>query len=136
MTKTEHRDYLASEAWLQRRKIFLRTHDSCNRCGVSRKQAVAAYDQDLHVHHRNYQHVGAELDEDLEVLCRRCHEIETFGKSELECCAPILEVTGIELKQHGDPDLWSVYVGLTGYEENVERIKNARMTEYGLAGLF
>ena len=43
----------------------------------------ALYDQDLHVHHRNYQRVGAELDSDLRSLCRRCHEIETFGESSL-----------------------------------------------------
>ena len=46
--------------------------------------SVIAYDQDLHVHHKNYQNIGAELDSDLEVLCRRCHEVETFGESALQ----------------------------------------------------
>jgi 5-methylcytosine-specific restriction endonuclease McrA len=39
----------------------------CERCGG----------QDaLQVHHRTYERLGAELDEDFEVLCRRCHATE------------------------------------------------------------
>jgi hypothetical protein len=45
--------------------------------------AELVYEQDLHVHHISYAHLGAERPEDLEVLCRRCHELETFGRSEL-----------------------------------------------------
>jgi hypothetical protein len=89
-TKTEYRDYIASEGWQQRRKAFLdqRTYEQCgilhcSRCRVPRWLAAIAYDQDVHVHHKNYQHLGHERAEDLEVLCRRCHEIETFGRSEL-----------------------------------------------------
>jgi hypothetical protein len=55
----------------------------CNRCDLPRWLAVIAYDQDLHVHHRHYQNVGDERPEDLESLCKRCHEIETFGRSRL-----------------------------------------------------
>lgn len=82
-TKTEYREYIASEEWQQRRKEFLRFHPDCNRCGLPRSLAIIAYDQDLHVHHRNYGTIGCEKDDDLEPLCRRCHEVETFGSSAL-----------------------------------------------------
>lgn len=84
-TKSEYRDYIQSEAWRKRRKEFLASFDDCecNRCGLPRWLAVVAYDQDIHVHHRSYANVGAELDDDLELLCKRCHDIESFGKSEL-----------------------------------------------------
>src|SRR5713101_6765418 len=84
MTKSEYRAYISSEKWQQRRKEFLRGKDFCNRCGLEKGMAATAYDQGLHVHHRNYTRVGDELDQDLEAICRRCHEIETFGHSELK----------------------------------------------------
>lgn len=82
-TKTEYREYISSEAWQQRRKEFLKENLVCNRCDMPRAIAIIAYDQDLHVHHRSYANVGRELDSDLEPLCKRCHEIETFGSSAL-----------------------------------------------------
>jgi hypothetical protein len=101
MTKTEYRNYISSEKWQRRRKEFLRANSSCNECGVSRKRAIETYDQDLHVHHKNYQRVGHELDSDLEPLCLRCHEVETFGDSELpyasEGCRKC-SVVGVRMK--------------------------------------
>jgi hypothetical protein len=82
-TKSEYREYIQSEAWQKRRKEFLAAYPHCNRCTVPRELAVIAYDQDLHVHHKSYARVGDELNEDLEPLCKRCHEIETFGESKL-----------------------------------------------------
>lgn len=82
-TKTEYREYLASEGWQRRRKQFLHEHSDCNRCDLPRWLAIIVYDQDLHIHHKTYARVGGELDDDLEPLCRRCHEIETFGNSNL-----------------------------------------------------
>jgi hypothetical protein len=84
MTKTEYREYIASKEWRECRKIYLETDGStCNRCSLPRWLAIIAYDQDLHVHHISYARLGCELGKDLESLCRRCHEIETFGKSNL-----------------------------------------------------
>lgn len=45
--------------------------------------ASIVYDHDLHVHHVSYEHLGQELDSDLAALCRRCHDIKTFGRSDL-----------------------------------------------------
>jgi len=90
MTKSEYSAYIASEDWQRRRREYLdqRTYEQlgilhCARCQIPRWLAVIAYDQDLHVHHKNYQHLGSEQAEDLSVLCRRCHELETFGRSTL-----------------------------------------------------
>jgi len=83
MTKTEYREYIASPDWQGRRKRFLTACNSCRRCLMPRWLAVIAYDQDLHVHHKSYANLGHEPPEDLEPLCRRCHEIESFGKSDL-----------------------------------------------------
>jgi hypothetical protein len=83
MTKTEYRAYIASRHWQSRRKKFLTEFSACERCGLYRWLAIIAYDQDLHLHHNSYLNLGAELDEDLSALCKRCHEIETFGTSSL-----------------------------------------------------
>jgi hypothetical protein len=83
MTKSQYRQYVESEHWQQRRRKFLSASPFCNRCNLPRWLAAIAFDQDLAVHHKNYVNVGAELDGDLEALCRRCHEIETFGRSDL-----------------------------------------------------
>lgn len=83
MTKTEYRQYIASPDWQTRRKQFLLSLNTCSRCSLPRRLAVVAYDQDLHLHHRSYANVGAETENDLESLCARCHELETFGNSKL-----------------------------------------------------
>src|ERR1700733_324678 len=94
MTKTKYREYIASGVWQRRRKLFIEHHYLCSRCGLHRALAVIAYDQDIHVHHINYQRIGAELDSDLESLCRRCHEIETFGHSSLHQIAGLTSESG------------------------------------------
>ena len=84
MLKTEYREYINSPEWQQRRKDFLASHPSCARCKLPRWLAVIAYDQDLNVHHRTYGNLGAEdFDTDLEPLCRRCHELEEYRRSDL-----------------------------------------------------
>jgi hypothetical protein len=84
MTMTEYREYIASAGWQERRRQYLlRSGTGCFRCEMPRWLVGIVYDQDLHVHHLSYANVGNEKDFDLESLCRRCHEIETFGRSEL-----------------------------------------------------
>jgi 5-methylcytosine-specific restriction endonuclease McrA len=91
ITKAAYRAYIGSGPWLRRRAEFLQCHPECNRCGLSRENATKVYDQDLNVHHRDYSRIGYELDSDLEALCRRCHEVETFGKSDLPIVTPHLD---------------------------------------------
>lgn len=83
MTKSEYRQYLASAHWQETRKEYLVGVTECKQCDVPRWIANIAYDQDLHVHHLSYANLGSEDYEDLEALCRRCHEIKTFGHSNL-----------------------------------------------------
>lgn len=83
MTKTEYREYLQTPAWQQRRKEVLKVIPVCMKCWIPRWVAQIAYDQDLHVHHKSYAHVGNELPYELAPLCRRCHEMETFGRTDL-----------------------------------------------------
>ena len=84
MKKAQYSSYLASQDWLERRKSLIENagHE-CNRCRLPRWLSKYVYGEDLHVHHLNYQSMGKELPEDVEILCKRCHEIETFGRSDL-----------------------------------------------------
>lgn len=62
-------DYLQTPHWLAVRESAIRRAGfKCSLCGESSK------DINLHVHHNSYEHVGAELPEDLCVLCSECHE--------------------------------------------------------------
>lgn len=57
--------YLQTALWHRRRNVALsQAKYRCSRCQVNR---------DLQVHHLSYERLGAELDEDLRVLCRGCH---------------------------------------------------------------
>jgi hypothetical protein len=60
----------------------------CNQCDMPRWLAEIAYDQDLHVHHLTYASRGNEEMDDLEILCRRCHELETYKRTELREVKP------------------------------------------------
>ncbi len=56
--------YLRSDWWQARRAAFLAKHPRCMLCRRTR---------DLEVHHITYENLWHEPDEDLVVLCRRCH---------------------------------------------------------------
>lgn len=68
-------EYINSPEWFQRRalKLFVAGALSgrvlCELCkkGFSPRQ--------VHVHHKTYERMGEERDEDLQVLCPGCHEI-------------------------------------------------------------
>lgn len=84
MTKTEYAQYLQSPHWKSTRLEAIETaNHKCERCEIPRWLAEIAYDQDLNVHHLSYENLGAEEWDDLQALCRRCHEIEKFGRSGL-----------------------------------------------------
>jgi hypothetical protein len=83
MTKTEYRAYLQSDHWRAFRLRSIEAWPNCVNCEMPRWLAVIAYDQDLHVHHKNYRSRGRETLADVDNLCRRCHDIESFGRSDL-----------------------------------------------------
>lgn len=67
MRKEEYKEYLQSNDWKDKRLEFLEEEDyECERCGSYANQ----------VHHLNYENVGDEEKEDVEVLCWNCHMID------------------------------------------------------------
>ena len=65
MTRTQYHEYLASREWAQIKKtVTERSGGLCERC----KARPAAS-----VHHKTYEHLGAERLEDILHLCEPCH---------------------------------------------------------------
>jgi 5-methylcytosine-specific restriction endonuclease McrA len=70
----EYLEYLASLEWQGvRARIFATRPARCERCGT--------FGCRLDLHHKTYRNFGHERDEDLEVLCRECHELEHARRS-------------------------------------------------------
>ena len=65
---SKHRDYLLSKEWADiRNDIFQIRGRACERCGC---------EHSLQVHHLTYDNWMKEEPEDLEILCKLCHEKE------------------------------------------------------------
>ena len=104
--KDDYQKYLQSTHWQQRRKKAIEDSGNiCEKCDLPRWLAQIAYQQDLNVHHLNYASLGHEEDCDLEVLCRRCHDMETFGRSDFR--APKQTKCDICGELH-----WDIYGGI------------------------
>ena len=57
--------YMSSNAWAKvKRRVLAARRAICSTCGST---------ANIHVHHKTYERLGAELDEDLEILCKPCH---------------------------------------------------------------
>lgn len=66
----EYERYLASDQWAERRAYFIaRAMNRCQLCNAPGGPGGGS----LHLHHRTYARLGAELDVDVIVLCQRCH---------------------------------------------------------------
>lgn len=61
-----YEEYLQTPYWQERRKRALEYADY--RCQLCNNTSI------LHVHHRTYENLGREPDNDLTVLCESCHE--------------------------------------------------------------
>lgn len=87
MVKSNYQKYLETLHWkrtrLQRllRCHFFDLHQAvkCERCGMFVPILPVAF---ADVHHLTYERIGAELMEDLQVLCRSCHG-EAHGHPEM-----------------------------------------------------
>ena len=65
MYNLNYKNYLKSQAWKEKRKLFLELCNyECELCGGKTK---------LQVHHKNYNNIFNEEKEDVIVLCRECH---------------------------------------------------------------
>ena len=61
-----YEDYLQSSSWkAKREEVMVRAGSRCEACGTR---------HNLHVHHCTYEHRGSEGSDDLEVLCKSCHQ--------------------------------------------------------------
>lgn len=59
--------YLKSPEWAEKRKsVIERANGKCERCGETRPP--------LEVHHLTYQHIFDEPLDDLQLVCKGCHE--------------------------------------------------------------
>jgi hypothetical protein len=91
----QYLDYIQSDEWRMRKAIIIEERGyACEECGCT--------DEHLQLHHLTYDRLGAELDEDLQLLCHDCHEIA----DEVRVGETIYErakATYIEKKYDGDP---------------------------------
>ncbi len=79
--------YLLTPEWRERRKGAIGwARNACQLCNSTEKP--------LHVHHRTYDRLGAELPADLVVLCAKCHT--TFHGKEKSANAKEVAVASIE----------------------------------------
>jgi 5-methylcytosine-specific restriction endonuclease McrA len=68
----EYLSYLRSKEWREKRKEFLEEANyECSECGEKKN---------LQVHHLNYDCVGEEDFDDVEVLCKECHQNKELEK--------------------------------------------------------
>jgi 5-methylcytosine-specific restriction endonuclease McrA len=72
--REEYKKYLDSPSWKQTRKKVLRHAGyRCEICGAN---------SGLDVHHKTYEHVGYERQEELQVLCSSCHTAAHHRKAD------------------------------------------------------
>lgn len=65
-SRPEYAVYMGTQQWRCRRtEVIERQRFRCYDCGCEER---------LQVHHANYDHLGDEWPEDVEALCRRCHD--------------------------------------------------------------
>jgi len=79
-----YEEYLASPQWQLFRSRFLSAVPAplvCNRCRAAWWACELVYGQRVNLHHKTYKNIGKEKFDDIEILCRRCHELQHFGKS-------------------------------------------------------
>ena len=65
--REKYLEVLNSKRWQELRKRLISERFGCERCG----QIMGT----LQLHHKTYERLGCELDEDLELLCLGCHPI-------------------------------------------------------------
>jgi hypothetical protein len=81
LTIKQYDQYLAMPHWqLLRNRRLEEQRDKhgfnfCERCQKKAPEQVTR-ETALHVHHLTYERLGEELHQDLQIICRKCHEPE------------------------------------------------------------
>lgn len=78
--RDEYIKFMASDKWATRKRVYYSGHEKkCKACGS---------DENIHLHHKTYERMGSELDEDLVPLCQTCHtkvhDLHRGSKHDLE----------------------------------------------------
>lgn len=73
--KLEYDEYIQSPAW--KRRADAAKERAGYRCQVCNRHKSTVI---LDAHHRTYERLGRERDEDITVLCRECHEMYETDK--------------------------------------------------------
>jgi hypothetical protein len=75
----EYEKYLETTHWQDFRKFALNEQakklgrNMCERC---EREPDGERGAELHVHHLTYERLGRELIEDVQIICRECHDME------------------------------------------------------------
>jgi hypothetical protein len=100
-SRAKYREYLQSVWWWGRKERRLKVAGGqCEFYPVVHDDGAHVFHVDrctetkqLEVHHKHYESLGAENDEDLAVLCRFHHLVRSVGRIVCEFCA--LELVGL-----------------------------------------
>lgn len=76
---SSYAQYLASPLWERRKMAFYREWSRRPQCFICRKRS------DLQLHHKTYHRLGAELHDDLVILCGGCH-LEVHKQVKAKAC--------------------------------------------------
>ena len=108
-----YEDYLQSLSWIKKAHQFKHDHPSCFRCGGVGQN----------VHHKTYERIGTELQSDLVVLCRDCHQLVHTYVQSLPLHKRRRALRSAHLKI-GQPRLPGVEKGIEPYEHFVTINRN------------
>lgn len=112
MHSREYQQVIRSQAWSDRRKRMIATAGGCERCYLITK--------DLELHHKHYETLGRESDEDLEVLCKACHrEADSQRQCEVLRNQYYRQVTGWARKKYGED--WESLIDFSDVAEEFDR---------------
>jgi hypothetical protein len=81
MTEEEYKEYRQGAHWRAFSESTKKARPFCENenCpldvgGISRDDSRDRYNKDLHVHHPDYESLGYETQDDVQVLCFKCHD--------------------------------------------------------------
>ncbi|TDI18407.1 MAG: hypothetical protein E2P05_00590 [Acidobacteria bacterium] len=74
--RAKYQRYISSDEWADRRwEVLEEAQYTCEICGHSAEDVdLGTSPPELQVHHLTYERFGHERDEDLECLCKGCHD--------------------------------------------------------------
>lgn len=111
MRSRKYEAYINSDEWKKKSNALLwEAGFKCQKCGVKGAS--------LQVHHLNYDRLGRERKEDLQVLCGPCHRAaDSRRRVETETNTWQRRVDGYARKKYGDD--WADFIDPEGVEDEL-----------------